>query len=408
VRITGFVFFFSLAISISAQNWNGLQQYQQTITRQKFCDLIDHTYNPSKTIYSYLNVTDDYVEIFGDVEKTTLDFTLNFAYPEETLRRPTESFRTIDEIRSLQKTKPLSGVRIVIDPGHIGGKWADMEERSVVWGTNPIIREGDKNLQIAKMIKARLIAAGAEVYVTHEEPEPVTSSRPQDFLEEARKYINDHHKITEPISEKERSKLQTLIDWRAQLYFYRRAEIAQRAENIRAHFMPDITICNHFNATEKSGARELTKDNRYAFFVNGCYGPDEVVESMTRFFLFSKLLEQSLETELIFSDVLTQKFLKIAKLPPVKYGNEKYQCRVNKNPYVYARNLAATRQYPGPCIILEPFYMNNPWTAERMAAGDYEGVKKIAGGVYPSLFREYADAVVDALIETYSRPPRNK
>ena len=76
---------------------------------------------------------------------------------------------------------------------------------------------------------------------------------------------------------------------------------------------------------------------------------------------------------------------------------------MNGNAYLYARNLAVSRQYPGPCVILEPFYMNNAWTAERLAAGDYDGVRPIAGGTYRSIFREYADAVSKAIIEAYSK-----
>ncbi len=101
-------------------------------------------------------------------------------------------------------------------------------------------------------------------------------------------------------------------------------------------------------------------------------------------------------------NAITKKMLKMANLPPVRYGQEKYQCRVNDNPYLYARNLAASRQYPGPCIILEPFYMNNAWTAERLSAGDYDGVKQLSCGTYRSIFREYADAVADAIVESYS------
>jgi N-acetylmuramoyl-L-alanine amidase len=388
-----------------AQDWTVFDKYHCTITRKEFCRLIDEIYNPSKTVYTYLNVTDEYVEFFSDKGKTQLDFTLWFATSDAKRVRSYPTFKTVEDLRELKNTKarPLEGVRIVIDPGHIGGKWAGMEERSVVWGKNAAIREGDKNLQVAKLIKARLEAAGAEIYMTHTTAEPVTPMRPKDFLEEAKTEVFKKNKVTEETAKPRKEYFQRLINLRAEFMFYRRAEIAQRADNIRNLFLPDLNICNHFNATEDSGSGVIVKDNRHAFFINGCYGPDEVDESISRFFLFSKLLEQPLDIEMGLADSMTHHMLKVAHLPPVNYGKEKYQCRVNKNPYLYARNLAASRQYPGPCIILEPFYMNNAWTAERLTAGDYDGVKKVAGGMYRSIFREYADAMAQAVIETYSK-----
>jgi hypothetical protein len=45
--------------------------------------------------------------------------------------------------------------------------------------------------------------------------------------------------------------------------------------------------------------------------------------------------------------------------------------------------------------------MNNPWTASRLAAGDYDGVRLIGGKAYRSLLREYADAVAAGIIDAY-------
>ena len=331
-----------------SQDWTNLDRHQQSITRTEFCRLLDKIYNPSKAIYPYLNLTDEYAEFFDSPSKTNLEYTLQFASPNSASGTGKQTFKTIDDLKRLHNTpsRPLQHIRIAIDPGHIGGKCASMEERSVKWGNNPVIREGDKNLQVARMLKTRLEAAGASVYLTHTNAEPVTPSRPKDFVEEATQLVYQENKVDEVTAAKRKAYFDRLINWHAELFFYRRAEISQRAENIRRDFMPDLNICNHFNATEKSGSGEIVRDNRHAVFINGCYGPDEVSNGLTRYFTFSKLLEQPLGIEVPLADSLTGKMLKITALPPVKYGQEKYQCRVNKNPYLYARNLAASRQYP--------------------------------------------------------------
>jgi N-acetylmuramoyl-L-alanine amidase len=390
---------------ITEPDWPSLGKYEGTITRTEFCRLLDRVYNPSKTVYRFLNVTDEYVEFFGDPEKSQLDFTLHLAPPGTKIRPIRRTFRTVPELKEIHNPPdaPLRGVRIVLDPGHIGGKWADIEERSVVWGSHPRIREGDMNILVAKIARTRLQAAGAQVFMTHETPDPVTSLRPKDFMDEVRRAVLAEKNLTEEEAATRREALRRIILWRAELAFYRKAEIAQRAANIRAEFPPDVIICNHFNATEYSGSGQMVTDNRLVYLINGCYGPDEMDNPLTRFFMFAKLLDQALPIEMAVGDAITRQILKVANLPPAKYGREKYQCRVNDNPYLYARNLAASRQYPGPCLILEPFYMNTAWTAERLAAGDYEGVRQLSCGSHRSLLREYGDAIADALIETYSQ-----
>lgn len=389
---------------ITTPDWPSLEKYHDSITRSEFCRLLDRVYNPSKVAYRFLNVTDEYVEFFADAEKSQLDFTLRLAPSEAKVRPIHRTFRTVPELKELHNPPdaPLRGLRVVLDPGHIGGKWADIEERSVIWGNHPRIREGDMNILVAKFARVRLKAAGAEVYMTHETPDPVTPLRAKDFMDEVRKAVLAEKNLTEEEAVARKESLRRIILWRAELAFYRKAEIAQRAANIRAEFPPDVIICNHFNATEYSGSGQMVSDNRLVYLINGCYGPDEMDNPLTRFFMFTKLLDQPLSVEMAVGDAITRQVLKIVNLPPAKYGREKYQCRVNDNPYLYARNLAATRQYPGPCIILEPFYMNTAWTAERLAAGDYDGVRQLSCGTYRSLLREYGDAIADALIEVYS------
>jgi hypothetical protein len=69
--------------------------------------------------------------------------------------------------------------------------------------------------------------------------------------------------------------------------------------------------------------------------------------------------------------------------------------------YIYARNLAANRQFRGAVIFLEPYFMNSRTVYARIQAGDYEGERELDGRSYPSIFREYADAVAAGVIAYY-------
>ena len=61
----------------------------------------------------------------------------------------------------------------------------------------------------------------------------------------------------------------------------------------------------------------------------------------------------------------------------------------------------ATRLYQCPAVYLEPYVMNSHEVFARVQAGDYDGTRKINGNEQPSIFREYADAVVEGLLDYY-------
>jgi hypothetical protein len=71
------------------------------------------------------------------------------------------------------------------------------------------------------------------------------------------------------------------------------------------------------------------------------------------------------------------------------------------NPYVVARNLAFNRSHDGPVVVTEPYFMNQAETLARLLAGDYDGTRVVAGRPRRSIFREYADAVAQGILEAY-------
>jgi hypothetical protein len=184
---------------------------------------------------------------------------------------------------------------------------------------------------------------------------------------------------------------------RAELLFYRNAEIAARARFLNEKIRPDITLCIHFNAVEWDECQSLVDDNRLVVFVHGDYLASELNEDEQKLRLFSKLLEGSHPGELAAADAIAAALANATKLPPVEYGRGSSAMRVDENRYVFARNLAANRLVNGPVVYLEPYYQNNRIVYQRLQLGDYDGTREIDGQSYRSIFREYADAVADGL-----------
>ena len=111
----------------------------------------------------------------------------------------------------------LSNIKIIaLDPGHIGGDYAEMEGRNFQIGTDPFVREGDLSLRVAKRLKSLLQGKGFEAILVRNQLQPVTSTRPDDFERSVQNWIIDRNLTGLP-----KKKLQELKNKRRELLFYR-------------------------------------------------------------------------------------------------------------------------------------------------------------------------------------------
>lgn len=369
-----------LSTSASGADWSVLEQYQQTISRSEFDRLLTTVFCPSGAFTNYLAYSAGSVTVFSNPEKTNALFTLRFGNSQK-LQLETGS----------QKNK------IALDPGHIGGAWARMEERYFVRGNDRPVQEAVLNLTTARLLKSRLETNGFTVALTKDNFEPVTEKQPEDFSLVAQNYASKFHQFDAfPPLEREAALADAARRFQERM-FYRVAEIGARAQRINTDIHPDLTLCIHFNAVAWNDRYELVDANHLVVFVGGNYLPEELADDEQKCFLMSKLLERSHKTELVAAEAIANALARATKLPPVEYGNSSGAIRIGTNPYVYARNLAANRWFNGPVVYLEPYYMNNRITYQRIQLGDYEGEREIDGKRYRSIFREYADAVAEGL-----------
>jgi hypothetical protein len=368
-------------LTVSAADWSILERYQQTISRTEFETLLSRVYCPSVAFTNYFAINSNSVAVFSAADRANSPvFTLRFAMAPVALRAPSFAVR-----------------RVALDPGHIGGEWARMEERYFVRGNDRPVQEAVLNLTVARLLRARLEAAGAEVFLTRDSFEPVTEKRPQDFRAQAEREIAGlTHFESYPVLEREAA-VADAIRKRAESLFHRSGEIAARARLLNEKIKPDITLCIHFNAVEWDECQTLVDDNRVVVFVHGNYLESELKDDDQNLRLFSKLLEGSHPLELAAANAIATALAGATRLSPVEYGSSSSAVRVGENPYVYARNLAANRLVNGAVVYLEPYYVNNRLVYRRIQLGDYDGERTIEGHPYKSIFREYADAVAEGL-----------
>ena len=334
-------------------------------------------------------------------------FTLRFAGGTEERKLAPRLWRPAKSLPSAERNKPLSGLRIALDPGHLGGSWAKMEERWFQVGDSKPVQEGDLTLSVARLLATRLRDLGAKVSFVRSTDEPTTGKRPDDFRELARKILirngvpqprADVLDSTDPEKEK-------TIGWQSEILFYRYSEIRRRAALVNFKQHPDLVLCLHFNAEGWGDPTSpmLTDANHLHLLVNGSYLGEELEFDDQRFEMIRRLLSRAYDEELPLADTIAVAMARETGLPPYAYPTTNSTTKVGTSGYVYARNLLATRLYRCPVVYCEPYVMNSKDVFARIQAGDYEGTRNINGVERKSIFREYADSVADGLIEYYSK-----
>ncbi len=392
-----------------------LEPYQETITREEFERLLRTLYAPQGGWEPFIRLAADQASILVDSRRGDAGrMVLRFARSEEPTRPP-RFWRDSGTARlaglaneKWNPLRPLAGRRIALDPGHLGGRWAQMEERWFRIGDSAPVCEGDLTLAVAAHLAPRLEALGAEVLWVRATTEPRTPERPETLAAAARETLMGRGVARPPADYAgyEDPRKEESVRWEAERFFYRLAEIRARATRVNARLHPDLVLCIHFNAEAwgDPAKPDFVPRNHLHLLVNGNYGPGEVRADDVRLEMLVRLLQRVHEEELPLAETLATAMARATGLPPYEYTDDRAR-RVPFSTYVWARNLLANRLYECPVAYLEPYVMNSAEVFARVQAGDYEGEREIAGRKRPSIVREYADAVATGLAEYFAPAP---
>jgi N-acetylmuramoyl-L-alanine amidase len=364
-------------------DWSSLNRFQQTITKGEFVRLLTQVYAPREAWQEYFQIADDHVEVVTEPGRPP--FRLNFA-PDNASAKPIP--------RYWSPTRSLRGLRIALDPGHLGGQWAKMEERWMQIGDNKPIIEGDMVLDVARMLKKELERRGAKVSLIRDSDRPTTNLRPEKLKGPALRSLRDNGRAVNPASLKSET----------ERLFYRTAEIRARAKKVNTQLKPDLVLALHFNAESWGNPVRptMTNLNHLHLLVSGCYSARELSFDDQRYELMLKLLNRSYDKELSVSRQVAQSMARATGLPPYIYASDS-AINVGGSSYVWARNLLANRLFECPVIYLEPYVMNNQEVHDRVQLGDYPGRRNINGTPRESIYREYVRGVVEGLVAYYGQ-----
>ena len=391
-------------------DWSRLDAWQETITAADFRHLLENVLTDGNAHWSTVEQREDRAIIRRSTAREGAErFELRFAgkpasavlalppaAPSPAFPPPAARYwRKASEMGPVtSQDRPLEGVRIALDAGHIGGQWAKMEGRWYQIGESLPVMEGEMTLRTARLLRPLLEALGAEVSMVRYTTAPLTTQQPDTLHAEALKSLTAAKGAGNAFTDIQ-------IRREAERLFYRTSEIRARGQRVNEVLRPDLLVCLHFNAESwgsDDGKPVFSKANHLHVLAHGCLSAAEFSLDDQRLDGLLRIVQGIPHEEIRLCDAVARHLATATGLRPFTYSG-KSACRVNNNPYLWARNLLANRVYHCPVVFTEPYVMNHQEVFDRIQCGDYDGEKVVAGKLRRSIYREYAQAVADGLAE---------
>jgi hypothetical protein len=295
--------------------------------------------------------------------------------------------------------RPLSQLHLALDPGHIGGRWAEWEGRHFRIGEQDYwVREGELVLEVALRLVIELERLGARVSLLRDRCEPVNPRTQQDYWAKA---ASDLVPPAEPSLSAQLGHALKVRD-RAMRHAIVTGEIIERARLVNESIRPDALISLHINAAPwpRAKPKELVEADHAHVLIFGSMLASELAVPRQRARLIEKLRNRSGPIEAEFGGSLGTALASATGLPAANYSGDNAIRLQGASGYLWARNLMLLRLVDCPTVMLEPYIANSqssyPRIQEALRARAYhEPLRE------DDILIEYADAVVRAVLKTY-------
>ena len=324
------------------------------------------TIDPDGALRKYLGIHSSGVSLFRDffssgISSSLLEFFLPFRQARAKTPREPDSSPLIDRLRKIGMqvkqglyAHPLSGLRVVIDPGHMGSEEWDHRTGKFVSVGGKTVSEGDIARSTALLLAGELEDLGAEVILTRLKNGPVArtpfeSFDPTPFLNQyfynsLDSWMRNHLALPEdrylasamsaPEVEKAFSPSQ-----RTQ-YFISGEDLEARARIIDES-LADLVIDIHYDASKSNELQ--SGDRSIEAFVPGGVRSGETGSRVTRSHHLKHLLEVRRWRESVdIASAMVNSMAETLKLPLLT--RPEFLTSVKVKDGVYARNLYLNRR----------------------------------------------------------------
>ena len=279
-----------------------------------------------------------------------------------------------DQAKDLRSGQGLAGLRVVLDPGHYGGVWAEAEQRHYeVEGKVPIL-EGNLTYATALNLGRLLDEEGATVWLTRGAPprEPIryVDQRDFDLEREASLWLTHQHegltgiwKALYPMRAADWAlrAIKTSKITRSGPHLFALSDLRRRSE-LSNRCQADVTISIHYNA---SGNPDV---NHLMVFMPGNFMPGELDSEASRYYALRQLVDGALPATMALGTRVARAMSTRMGLE-VRPANKKLnRLAIAQAPGVYARNLSVLKRTRGPVLLVEGPFMTHPGEYEKLMA----------------------------------------
>ena len=305
-----------------------------------------------------------------------------FALPKDKLNNKAEYTVSWDSIMLLNQSPKikkeekngLSGYKIAIDAGHIAsdlstGKLEQKHLKFNIVNTDGKldsieIAEGMQTFATAKLLKEKLEAQGANVFMTRAfNGSTAFGITFDDWLKtHYNNAVDSLYKIGQITVEKKNWLLTKATKRDKFKLIFKDIELKKRAEIIN-NYKPDFTIIIHYNVDETNigWAKPTSKDFNMTF-VGGAFMKNDLSTPVKRFDFLMLLISDDLEKSMALSSEMVNSFEKILSVKTASINDAKYLhegCLSTEEKGVFCRNLQLTRMIHSPLVYGETLYQDN-------------------------------------------------
>lgn len=303
---------------------------------------------------------------------------------------------TLSEQRQVQ---PLIGLHLAIDPGHVGGDWAEYEWRNFRISEDDYwVREGELVLEVAQRIRSELTRLGAQVTLVRESLQPINPKNSLNYWPIVAAELVAPRELSLQVQVQHALAVRNAAIRMAIVT----EELAERARVVNEVIRPDALLSLHINAAAWPTGDELQlldSDHGHVL-VFGCLSQAELVSPLHQSQLAAKLINGSGPIEAVLGAALGAALEQALDLPAAEYSGLN-AIRIDPEvPYLWARNLMLLRLVECPTVLLEPYVANSRREYARIqnalsARAYYQPLPA------DDILVEYTDAVVAGVLQTY-------
>lgn len=395
-----------------------LQDLQEQQTLNQARNILTYL-DPLKMFDKIASMDAQDIKFYQDIQsKMVMDFQLKLK--SDKMNSDADFDHKIMELNSNEARLPLAGLRIALDPGHMGGTFWDKKTGKYVQDSKGrIVSEGVIALQTALLLKKEFQSLGAQVLVTHETLGAVSDQDVNTFditpyaQAELRDNIHAPWFIKLIQSAKNDKELLQLFDNSAErkklfsesnrdFYFIRRTDLWARVNKIN-QWNPDLVLIIHFDTDDSgdhNGGVNPKAPNATKAYVVGGYQVNELGSRSARQYFARHLLDQrSWDQSVRMSQSILKNFTTQMGLKLASSGGESAYAVA---PGVFARNLVIPRMLKAPVMsYLECLFYNNPAEFERFYNTKYP--LDIGGKNYPYSDRllQVVNSIRDGVLQFY-------